>query len=239
MKPKSDKHSLFHWYDSILLRIVPPVAALAIKLLMLSCRVVKVEGREKEREAIIRSGGGAIYATWHQRLTYHFHYFGTRHITVMISQSRDGEYAAKTARWLGFRCVRGSSTRGGVGALKDLTEKIIGGEIGGMVGDGPVGPPRVAKMGVLFMSRNAEVPVIPVLWGADRCWVLNTWDRFLIPKPFARVVICYADPIWVPQSARGEELETYRRLVENNLNMGAGWCDEYFGPERPWRKATK
>ena len=235
----SRERNPLRWYDIILLRVIPPLAALLIKALMLSCRVVKVVGMEKVREANSRSGGSAVYATWHQRMPYHFHHFGSRHVTMMISQSKDGEYAVRIASWLGFKNVRGSSTRGGSKALRDLVQRIREGEIGGMLADGPQGPARVAKMGSIIMARDAEVPLVPVLWGADRCWIFNSWDRYLVPKPFARVVIYYAEPIRVPRSAEGEALEEYRRLFEERLNEGARWCDEQFGPERPWRKTTE
>ena len=206
---------------------------------MLSCRVVKVEGRSTLEDAVSRSGGGAVYTTWHQRMPYHFHYFGSRHVTVMISRSRDGEYVARLAAWLGFKNVRGSSTRGGTGALKELIRKIKNGEIGGMLADGPQGPARVAKMGSVVLARDAEVPLIPVLWGADRCWMFNSWDRYLFPKPFARVVIYYAEPVWIPPSAGKGELEGYRKVFEERLNQGTRWCDEQFGQERAWRKVTE
>jgi hypothetical protein len=75
------------WHNIFLLRLMPPLAALLIKLLMLSCRVVKVEGKERGREALARSDGRAVYATWHQRMSYHSHYFGARHLIVMISRA--------------------------------------------------------------------------------------------------------------------------------------------------------
>jgi len=223
MKPKTHtdgQRDRFRWYDPIFLRVIPPLVALLIKLLMLSCRVVKVEGLEKYRETISRSRGKAVCATWHQRMSYHFHYFGSRHVTMMISRSRDGEYAARTAACLGFKNVRGSSTQGGSKALKELVQRIKEGEFVGMLADGPQGPARLAKMGSLVIARDAEVPLIPVLWGADRCWIFNSWDRYLVPKPFARVVIFYAEPIWIPRSANGEELEEYRHLFEKRLNQG-------------------
>jgi lysophospholipid acyltransferase (LPLAT)-like uncharacterized protein len=229
----------YHWYDVILLRVIPPLGALLMKLLMLSCRVITVEGEEKEREAVGRSGGGVVYVSWHQRMSYHLPHFGSSHVTVMISQSRDGEYAARVAKWLGLKSVRGSSTRGGLGALKELVQRIRDGEIGGMLADGPLGPARVAKIGSFVIARDAEVPLIGVLWGADRCWVMNSWDRGLIPKPFSRVVFLYSEPIWIPRGTRGKELEAYRKLLEERLNQGARWCDEQFGPERPWRKVKK
>jgi lysophospholipid acyltransferase (LPLAT)-like uncharacterized protein len=206
---------------------------------MLSCRVVKVAGEKPNRAALKQSEERAIYATWHQRMSYLFHPFGSQHATVMISQSRDGEYAARVAKWLGFRTVRGSATRGGFRALKGLTQKIKEGEIGGMLADGPLGPARVAKIGSVVLARDAGALIVPILWGADRCWTLNTWDRYLIPKPFARVAMCYPEPIRVPRSATGEELEHYRCLFEERMNEAARWCDEQFGPERPWRKVTQ
>jgi lysophospholipid acyltransferase (LPLAT)-like uncharacterized protein len=232
----SAEKSPLRWYDHTLLHVIPPLVAFFIKLLMLTCRVEKIVGRDMEKEALSRSSGGAIYASWHQRMSYLSHPFGSRHMTIMVSQSRDGEYAARIGSWLGFKSVRGSSSRGGLGAMKDLIRRISQGEFGGMLADGPQGPPRVAKTGTLLIARGARVPLIPVLWGADRCWTFNSWDRYLVPKPFARMAIFYAEPIWLPGDAKGKKLEEYRRLLEERLNQGARWCDEQFGPERPWRR---
>ena len=239
MKSISHKKIHLRWYEPILLRVLPPVGALLIKLLMLSCRVIKAEGKERISKALARTGGKAVYATWHQRIAYHYLHLRNRNVTIMISQSRDGEYVSKIARCLGFKSVRGSSTRGGRKALEELAQRISQGESAGMLADGPLGPARVAKMGSVVMARNAQIPLIPVVWGADRCWVFNSWDRQLIPKPFARGVIYFAEPIWIPRSTQREELEAYRRLFEDRLNQGTRWCDEQFGPERPWRKVKE
>ncbi len=239
MESKANKPYPLRWYDPILLRILPPLAALLIKLLMLTCRLIKKKGLEAEKEALKRSGGKAVYALWHQRMSYNFHYGAARRATVVISQSRDGEYAARLASWLGFKNVRGSSTRGGYRALKEVMEKIKEGERAVIFADGPLGPARVAKMGAILIARETGAPLICGHWSADRCWILNTWDRYLVPKPFARVVVYFTEPIWVPRFAKGKELETYRRLLEDTLNRSARWCDEQFGPERPWRRVKK
>jgi hypothetical protein len=68
---------------------------------------------------------------------------------------------------------------------------------------------------------------------------MNSWDRYLIPKPFARVALFFTEPILIPTTAKGEELESYRKFFEERMNQGARWCDEQFGPERPWRKVKK
>ena len=239
MSSKSTIKSPLRWYDPIFLTILPPLVTLIIKLLLFSCRIIKVEGSEKAAKALAQSQGKAVYATWHQRVLFHGRHLAHKNLTVMISQSRDGEYAVRIVSLFGHKNVRGSSTRGGSQALKELTQKIKEGERGGILADGPVGPARIAKIGAVIMANEAQAPLIPVIWGADRCWTLNSWDRFLIPKPFARIVIYYAEPIWVPSSVNGKKMESYRLLLEESLNQGAHWCDRHFGPERPWRKVKK
>jgi lysophospholipid acyltransferase (LPLAT)-like uncharacterized protein len=195
-----------------------------------------VEGKERLEETLSRCGGRAVYASWHQRVVVPVPHLTKRNITVMVSRSRDGEYAARFASAFGLKVVRGSSTRGGSDALRELTQKIKEGSSGGMVVDGPVGPPRVAKIGTIVMACKTGVPIIPLSYGADRCWVLNSWDRFMIPKPFARVILCYEEPLWIPFSQDGEDLEPYRLILENRLNEGNSRCDRRFGEERPRRK---
>jgi lysophospholipid acyltransferase (LPLAT)-like uncharacterized protein len=231
--------SPLRWYDPIFLNILPPVVTFVIKLLLFSCRVIKVEGREKETEALAQSQGRGVYATWHQRIIFHARHLAHKNLTVMVSQSRDGEYATRIVSLFGHANVRGSSTRGGSQALKELTKKIKEGGRGGILADGPLGPARVAKIGAVIMAHEAQVPLIPLTWGADRCWTINSWDRFLLPKPFARIVICYPEPIWISPSADSKELESYRRLLEERLNQGTRWCDTHFGTERPWRKVKE
>ena len=239
MSSKSKIKFPLRWYDPIFLTILPPLVTLLIKLLLYSCRLMKVEGIEKAARALAQSRGKAVYATWHQRVLFHGRHLANKNLTVMISQSRDGEYAVRVVSLFGHKNVRGSSTRGGSRALKELTQKIKEGERGGILADGPVGPARIAKIGAVIMANEAQAPLIPLIWGADRCWTLNSWDRFLIPKPFARIVIYYAEPIWVAPSVDGKNMEDYRRLLEERLNQGAHWCDRHFGSERPWRKVKK
>jgi len=198
--------------------------------------VVKLEGAQNEQKALDMSGGKVIYASWHQRLLYHVHRLAKRNVTVMISQSRDGEFAARLVNCLGLKDVRGSTTRGGMDALKELIKNMKKGANGGMVPDGPTGPPRIAMIGTIILARMTGAPIIPIAWGADRCWVMNSWDRFVIPKPFSRIAYYYGEPIFVQPSAKGPEMEEYRKLLEERLNYMTRWCDEVFGEERPWKK---
>ena len=228
-----------YWYDPILFNFAIPLFSLFIRIIFLSYRLVKVQGTENEDAALSGSQNGVIYASWHQRLIYHVHRLSYRNVTVMVSQSRDGEYAARFINAVGMKDVRGSSSHGGTDALNELKNRMKDGTNGGMVLDGPLGPPRVAKIDTVILARLTCAPIIPIVWGADRGWELNSWDRFIIPKPFARISYCYGKPIWVPSSASGEEMEECRRLLEDRLNSMTRWCDEQFGEERPWGNDVK
>jgi lysophospholipid acyltransferase (LPLAT)-like uncharacterized protein len=223
-------------FDPILFCVLIPLFSLFVRLLFLSCRVVRLEGAENEKMAVETPAGRIIYASWHQRLFYQVYRLRKRNVTVMISQSRDGEYVARLVNWLGLKDVRGSSTRGGVGALKDLTRKMRAGRNGGMIPDGPTGPPREAKIGTIILARMTGASIIPISWGADRCWVFNSWDRFMVPKPFARISYCYGEPISVPRSSKEPEMEECRKLLEDRLNNMTTWCDDIFGEKRPLKK---
>jgi len=233
MVHKDSIKSAFKWYDPILFGILIPIFSIFIRLLFLSCRVVRLEGADYEEKAIDMSGDKVIYASWHQRLFYHVHRLRRRRVIVMISRSRDGEYIARLVNWLGLRDVRGSSTRGGVDALKDLVRQMRDGANGGMIPDGPTGPPREAKIGTIILGRMTGAPIIPISWGADRCWIFNSWDRFMIPKPFARISYYYGEPILVPHSARVPDLEEFRKLLDERLNYITRQCDDVFGEQRP------
>ena len=117
------------WHDPIVFYILFPILTLIIRSLLFSYRLVRIEGAELEKETLEKSGGKAVYCTWHQRLVFHPRYLSKKKVTVMVSQSRDGEFAARLINALGLGDVRGSSTRGGMAALVKLTQKIIAGEI--------------------------------------------------------------------------------------------------------------
>ncbi|RLB34799.1 MAG: hypothetical protein DRH20_11750 [Deltaproteobacteria bacterium] len=239
MNNASNKKPLLRWYDPALMRILLPSLTLVIRLWLWTCRLVRVEGQEAERALFQETGGRIIYVTWHQRVSFFIRIFVGTGLCVMVSQSRDGEYGTRLARRLGLSTVRGSSTRGGKQALRALIGRIKGGVCGGMLADGPRGPARVAKTGTIVLAKETGAPIVPLVWSADRCWTLNSWDRSLFPKPFARVMLSYGEPIFVPPETKMHELEHYRQRLEDVLNGQAARCDRFFGKERPWRRAGR
>ena len=207
------------WYDSFFLLVIPPLAALLIKLLMLSCRLGQTKGQDREADALSRYGG-AIYPTWHQRMSYLAHFLGSRHVTAMISQSRDGEYAARIAQWLGFSNIRGSTSRGGTEALRAIIRTIKKGHNGGMLADGPRGPAGRVKAGIIAMARATRAAIVPFYVTPERAWYARSWDRFFVPKPFSRVVLRFDDMIELDVT---EEFEQQRLALERRMRSQAGY----------------
>jgi lysophospholipid acyltransferase (LPLAT)-like uncharacterized protein len=221
------KQSVFT--EEMILKIVPAAAALLIRIWCSTCRIENRINEPCERDAF-QTSGGAVYATWHQRMFYFFRDFGERHVIMLISRSKDGEYADRVARRLGFRSVRGSAKKSGsISAMHELVRRLRkGGEAAGMMADGPTGPARELKMGVVKLARATGKPIIPMMYGARSRIVLRSWDRYILPVPFTKIVIFHGSPIPVPRDAGEEECEEIRRRAQQLMNDMADACDTYW-----------
>ncbi len=152
---------------------------------------------------LIRQGPrkGGVFAFWHaHQLSAVWHLRAIRG-HILISASKDGEYIARIASTLGFRPIRGSSSRGGVSGLLELVRRVNEGAPVGITPDGPRGPRYSVHRGVLNIARRSGKPITPFAIGLSRYWELPSWDRFRIPKPFSRGVLCTGEPISVPRDA--------------------------------------
>jgi lysophospholipid acyltransferase (LPLAT)-like uncharacterized protein len=148
-----------------------------------------------------------IYAGWHGNL---WHTIGAlRHLGVvgLVSSHRDGEIIARMLRRMGFRLARGSSTRGGARAMLDMTRAARDATTDLAVAiDGPRGPAREVKEGVLYAASRTGLPIVPVGLWVDRAWRTKSWDAHVIGKPLCRVAIAYGEEIRVPGDATREQL---------------------------------
>jgi lysophospholipid acyltransferase (LPLAT)-like uncharacterized protein len=143
----------------------------------------------------------AIYALWHRCVFFAAFFWRRRGIAVLTSRSFDGEYIARIIEKFGFRAVRGSSSRGGARALLEMHDRLAAGGVAGFTIDGPRGPRYVAKPGAALLARNSGCPIMAFHIAFDRCWILRSWDAFLIPKPFARAFIRIGRLVRVPADA--------------------------------------
>jgi lysophospholipid acyltransferase (LPLAT)-like uncharacterized protein len=173
----------------------------------------------EENYAPVRDRGTPCFMViWHGRLLPAGYYHRGRGMVGLISRSEDGEYIARVLRRWGYDAVRGSSSRGGMPALREIVRLARSGRTIAITPDGPRGPRQKLKPGVLAAARATGLPMVPVAAGADRAWWFESWDRFLVPKPFARIRVAYGSPFEVPRDAGPEEIEAIGRRLEAELN---------------------
>lgn len=135
-----------------------------------------------------------VFALWHGDMLPLLYQHRNEGVAVLISEHRDGELIAQIAQRLGFRTVRGSSSRGASRALVGLVKALHAGHDVAITPDGPRGPARSFAPGALIAAQRAAAPVLACGVEVQRAWRLRSWDQFCIPKPFARVTIAYAEP---------------------------------------------
>lgn len=149
------------------------------------------------------SGRPFIYSSWHGHLLPLLWHHRGSNVAILISEHRDGELIARAAESLGYRSIRGSTTRGAERALLTLVRELKEGRSIAITPDGPKGPARTFAPGALIAAHRSGAPILPVAAAADRAWRLRSWDRFMIPKPFASITVAYGAPVSVEaQSSR-------------------------------------
>lgn len=174
-----------------------------------------------EQEAGARSDGRhadmVIWCFWHRCVIPATWCFRQNNIAVMTSRSFDGEYIARIIRKFGYGAVRGSSSRGAVGALIGMRRELELGHPVAFTIDGPRGPRYVAKPGPVLLAKKTGVPIDCFYIAVERAWLLNSWDRMIIPKPFSRAVLHLSSPIYVPADADDAQMATLHRKMQETL----------------------
>jgi lysophospholipid acyltransferase (LPLAT)-like uncharacterized protein len=204
---------------SLLTALAPPLTAGAVRALGVTLRLESV-GLEP-LEPLWAARRPLIYAVWHARILMvpwlnarlaRTH--GARPVRVLASRSRDGELVARWVSRFGLRAVRGSSSRGGAEALRELTAAVRAGEDVAVVPDGPRGPREVLQPGVVVLAALTGAPIVPFGFAARPARRLGSWDRFMVPLPFARAAAVFGKPFAI---ARDAERETARADLERAL----------------------
>lgn len=183
-----------------------------IAVLMRTCRLVEVSG-ESHLEALTASKRAAVFTFWHNRSIYCGQFLrqrwigGGRRLGILTSLSQDGEIAARTAEQSGFTVARGSVGGGGLAGLKTLHRLLRKDQTSVLsVADGSRGPVYEAQGGVIVLAQTARAPLVPMSYVASSCWRLGSWDRMIVPKPFARIAVAIGEPMEYPQRLGKEAL---------------------------------
>lgn len=188
-----------------------------------SWRFCQIDAGGKPQTRRHRAGAG-IYALWHaQQLA-----LTVRHrnesIAVIVSQHRDGEIISRMVERLGYRTIRGSSTRGGSEALREFTRAASEHSLA-ITTDGPQGPARRCKPGAVLAAARTGLPVVPAAAAAVRSWTFDSWDRFFVPRPGSIVYLHYGDPIVIPPTVAVDGVADWQDRVTRAQNDATAVCE--------------
>jgi lysophospholipid acyltransferase (LPLAT)-like uncharacterized protein len=205
------------------LALIVPLGAIVLRLLAWTWRVRMVN---PEAVADLRAANAPyVFACWHGQMLPLLWAHRGQGIAILVSEHRDGEIITRIARTIGFNAVRGSTSRGAGRALLGLVAELQRGRVVAVTPDGPRGPAGHFAPGALVAAQRAGVPVLTVGAYASSAWQLGSWDRFLIPKPFARVNVAYGGPAHVagesPRDAAAE-VPRFQALLEHALERARG-----------------
>lgn len=233
------------FFGSLALSLAARLAGLWIALLERTCRYQVIRGSE-HLAALLAEPRPVIFSFWHNRLLlaapYLFHRVHRRglEISVLASQSRDGELAARLAGVWRLRTVRGSATRGGRQAMRGIYRAIARHRSSPiMIPDGPTGPIYKFKPGVAVLAQMAEVPVLPLGLAARRRSRIGSWDRLMVPWPFSRVAIAIGEPHRVPRGLSSEDLEENVLRLEATLDELTLACEAELNVTDEYRPEAK
>ncbi|HJV21817.1 MAG TPA: lysophospholipid acyltransferase family protein [Holophagaceae bacterium] len=206
-------------------RLIPFLGSQLAKLWHATLRVRVVDGDAVQD--LVRRDQRFILSFWHRRLfamplAYPFQR-KDRGVAILSSDSRDGERSAATWRWFGIHAVRGTASDDGAKALVRMIQAVRQGWDFGITPDGPRGPLRELKPGVIALARKTGAWVVPVTVAFDRAWTLKTWDRMVLPLPFSTAVVRYGEPFQVPARADDTEEGAKLQAVMDRLEA---WAEE-------------
>jgi lysophospholipid acyltransferase (LPLAT)-like uncharacterized protein len=173
---------------------------------------------------LLTPGASFVLVSWHDALLPVLWYHRAQGIAAVVSEAQDGRYLARLAERLGFGVIPGSSTRGGRRALLGAIRALRAGTPVGLTPDGPRGPRREVKPGAVAAAAAGEVPILPVHAEARPAWRAGSWDRMLVPAPFANVRLAYGEPFLVGRGAEARAAAVTRLAQAlNDAARVAAW----------------
>jgi hypothetical protein len=211
-----------------MLAVIPPLVWLLLRVVGLTWRfeAIAEEGAVPLIEG--RGVGADIFCFWHQCVLPCAVYYRKTGATILISRSFDGELITRILGLLGFHAVRGSSSRGAREGLLGLKDVIESGGPAIFTADGPRGPIYQTKMGPIKLAQMTGARIGAFHLQPERAWVMKSWDRFLVPKPFTRIVVSWARWTHVPSDLAAEQFESKRAELNDAIERARRRAIEHF-----------
>jgi lysophospholipid acyltransferase (LPLAT)-like uncharacterized protein len=220
----------FSLKERLLLRLITWLGFIAIRFICPTLRwTVSTEEGAEDYEAM----DPKIYVFWHRCVFAATWFWRNRNIQVMTSSSFDGEYIARIIEKFGYGAVRGSSSRGAVRALLGMHTELEQNRSVAFTIDGPRGPVYVAKPGPVLLARNTQAPLLCFHIAIEHHWELNSWDRFMIPRPFSRVHVRIGRLMHVPAGADSAAISEYHQQMQATLDRIRAAAEQQVGTPRP------
>jgi lysophospholipid acyltransferase (LPLAT)-like uncharacterized protein len=213
----------------IVLAVTPRVVWVLLWLVGLTWRFEVIAEEGVTPVVFGEKPGPQVYCFWHQCVLPCTMYFRRSGAVILISRSFDGELITRILRLFGFDAVRGSSSRGAREGLLGLVDVIQSGRTAIFTADGPRGPIYQTKMGPIKLAQLTGAPIGAFHLEPERAWTLNSWDRFLIPKPFTRIVVSWALWTRVPVDLPAEQFETKREELNVAIERARIKALRHFG----------
>lgn len=210
-------------------KIIARLIYIFIRLLNFTYRYKFIGLENKKAAKELSPNKTFVYALWHQNLVGAiFSHIGEK-FTMVISESKDGELVAVTCETLGHVPARGSSTRGGKKALLDIVRNVKSGIPGALSVDGPKGPAKEVKLGVVEIAKLCHCAIIPMSPYANHFWSFHkSWDQFRVPKPFSKIVVVIGKPITIDEGMKKEDFIKVAEEVRDAINDGEEVAKKYF-----------
>lgn len=221
-----DERMRFTLRQRVGLAVVSGLLHVVIRIVGATLRFSWSEEEGATADRIARPG---IYAFWHQCIFPAAALFRGEGIAVMTSLSFDGEFIARTIEKLGFRAVRGSSSRGAVGALMGMRREVEAGEAVAFTIDGPRGPRYVAKPGPVLLAQTTGAPMAAFHIALEKAWVLKSWDATRIPKPFSKALLRVSRAMVVAADADEAAMEAHLEELQGALERVRDFAEEHVG----------
>lgn len=217
MKVNADDSPRFTLGQRIMLAIVPRMVWALLSIIGRTWRFEVIAEEGVTPVVFGEKAGPEIYCFWHQCVLPCTMYFRKSLAVILISRSFDGELITRILKMFGFDAVRGSSSRGAREGLLGLKEVIDSGRTAIFTADGPRGPIYQTKMGPIKLAQATGAPIGAFHLQPERAWVMNSWDRFLVPKPFSRIVVSWAQWTRVPGDTQPDRFEECRQKLNDAI----------------------